>query len=122
VVPGTSAKVFIAQSQMLPLDPAVAGVSPAHDAKEISPVSPVVIKFSKPMDTKSVEAAFSTVPPVRGAFFWSPTRDELTFTPQGSGFPLHTMMEVHVAGTAEDAATGNRLPGGFASRFQTGSR
>jgi alpha-amylase len=121
-VPGTLAKIFIAQAQMLPLDPAVTRISPAHDAKEISTVAPVVIQFSQPMAVASVEAAFSTHPHVDGAFSWSPARDELTFTPQSPGFPPHTLIEVRVADTAKDAATGNRLPGGFAARFQTGDR
>jgi alpha-amylase len=121
-VPATSVKIFVAQSQMLPLDPVVAGISPAHDSGEIGAASPVVIQFSEPMDTESAAAAFSTVPQVQGARNWSPTRDKMTFTPQGSGFPPHTMIEVHIADTAKDAAAGNRLPGGFESRFQTGSR
>ena len=120
-VPGVTAKIFIAQSQILPLDPAVAGTSPTHDSKEISPVSPVVIRFSEPMDEKSVEAAFAISPSVHGAFSWSPTRETLKFKPQGSGFPPHTMMEVGIADTAKSATTGNRLPGGFESRFRTGS-
>jgi hypothetical protein len=106
---------------MLPLDPAVTGISPLHDAKGIAAASPVVIQFSEPMDTTSVEAAFSTRPHVSGALSWSSTRDKMTFTPQDSGFPPRTMIEVHIAGTAKGAATGNRLPGGFAARFQTGS-
>jgi hypothetical protein len=121
-VPGTSAKMFIAQSQMLPLDPAVANITPAHDSKGISLASPVVIRFSKPMNTKSVEAAFSTVPPVRGVCSWSPKRDAITFTPHGSGFPPRTMILVKIAATAKDAVTGNLLPGGFESRFQSGDR
>ena len=119
-VPGTSAKIFIAQAQILSLDPAVTGISPAHDSKDISPASPVVIHFSGPMDMESVEASFSTRPHVNGAVSWSPNRDEMTFTPQGSGFPPRMMIEVHMADTAKDATTGNRLPGGFESRFQSG--
>ena len=120
-VPASSVKIFIAQSQWLPLDPAVAGLSPVHDSRENKPGSPIVIQFSEPMDTESVDAAFSTAPPVHGACSWSPTRDEMTFTPEGPGFPPHTMIEEHIADTARDAAAGNRLAGGFESRFQTGS-
>ena len=71
VVPGTSAKIFVAESEIRPLDPVVTGISPAHDAKEIAPTAPVVIHFSQPMDTGSVERAFSTVPPVNGRFSWT---------------------------------------------------
>ena len=121
-VPAISVRIFIAESEMLPLDPVVAGISPAHDSRQAGPALPVVIQFSEPMDTASVEAAFSTVPHVRGAYSWPPTGDKMTFTPQGPGFPPDTMITVHIADTAKDAATGNRLPGGFESRFQTGSR
>jgi hypothetical protein len=68
-----------------------------------------------------VEAAFSTVPQIQGAFSWSPTHDKMTFTPRGSGFPPHTMIGLHIADSAKGAMTGNRLPGGFESRFQTGN-
>ena len=120
-MPGTSAKIFIAQSQLLPLDPAVVAVSPAHDSRDAGVVSPLAVQFSEPMDTASVEAAFSTVPQIQGAFSWSPTHDKMTFTPRGSGFPPHTMIGLHIADSAKGAMTGNRLPGGFESRFQTGN-
>jgi glycosidase len=121
-VPATSVKMFIAQSQRLPLDPVVIGISPAHDSRNAGRLPPIVIQFSEPMDTASVEAAFSTAPQIQGLSSWSPARDKMTFTPQGSGFPPHTMIEVHIADTAKDATDGNRLPGGFESRFQTGER
>jgi alpha-amylase len=121
-LPATSAKIFTAQSQMLPLDPVVTGISPAHDSRQAGPAWPVVIQFSEPMDTASVEAAFSTLPRMAGAFSWPPTRDKMMFTPRSPGFPSDTMITIHIVGTAKDAATGNRLPGGFESRFQTGSR
>ena len=122
ILPGASAKIFIAQAQVLPLDPVVAQFSPAHDSKNISPASSVVIQFSEPMDTNSVEAAFSTMPNLSGKFSWSPAQDAVTFMPQGSRFPPQTMIEVRVAGTAKSGVTGNRLAGGFESRFQTGDR
>jgi glycosidase len=119
-VAGTAAKIFIPAAQMLPLDPAVVNVDPAHDSTEILPATQVVIQFSEPMNKKSVEAAFSTLPRVPGSFSWSPAVDALTFTPRGSGFPPHTMIKVRFADTSRSAATGNRLPGGFESQFQTG--
>ena len=117
---GSSAKVFIAQSQMLPLDPVVADISPRHDAHEIGSASPVVVTFSQPMNTRSVERAFATVPRVRGTFSWSATHDQLTFTPRDHGLPPHAMIEVKITDYARDAVAGQHLHGGFASRFQTG--
>src|ERR1022692_148467 len=76
-MPGTSAKIFLAQSQMLPLDPVVTGITPAHDSTSAGTATPIVIKFSESMDTRSVESAFSTSPVATGAFAWSPMRDTL---------------------------------------------
>ena len=55
-----SAKIFIAQSQQLPLDPVVVSNSPAHDATNVPVNASIVLQFSKPMDTNSVQSAFST--------------------------------------------------------------
>ena len=57
----TPRQIFIAQSQVLPLDPVVMDMSPAHDTAGVPTASPLVINFSKSMNTASVEAAFSTV-------------------------------------------------------------
>lgn len=70
-VPGTSAKIFIAESQIRPFDPVVTGISPAHDTKEAPSSVPIVIHFSEAMDTGSAETAFSTTPPVKGTFSWT---------------------------------------------------
>jgi glycosidase len=113
-VPGTSAKMFIAESDIRPLDPAVTSVSPTHDAHEVKTTEPIVIQFSEPMNPAAVEAAFSTTPQIAGAFSWSDAKDKLTFTPNGSGFPVETMVEVHIA-----ASAANHIYGGFGSRFET---
>ena len=47
-VSGISAKIFVAE--LLPLDPVVTAISPGHDAKEVSAVEPIVVRFSKSMD------------------------------------------------------------------------
>ena len=120
VVPGTSAKIFVAESEIRPLDPVVTGISPAHDAKEIAPTAPVVIHFSQPMDTGSVERAFSTVPPAKGAFSWSSARDEMTFTLENPGFQQQTMVTVRIGDTARAADSGRTFYAGFESRFRCG--
>jgi glycosidase len=117
-VPGFTAKMFLAESQMQPMDPIVTSISPAHDSNNVGITAPIVIHFSQPMDAVSVEAAFSTVPSVTGNFSWLPTHDALTFTPQDSGFPAQTMVEVHLAGTARDAS-GRSFYAAFESRFKT---
>jgi len=120
LVPGTSTKIFIAQSQLLPLDPAVTAVTPVHDAKEIPLTAPVVLQFGEAMDQRSVQSAFTTSPRIRGRFTWSSDGEAMTFTPRGSGWPANTLVAVRIAGTAKSTATGRRLPGGFEARFHTG--
>ena len=87
-VPGATAKIFIAQSQWLPLDPVVMSNSPAHWTTNVPTFSPIVLQFSKSMDTNSVQTAFGTTPPVSGSFTWSAVNaanDTMTFTPNAAG-------------------------------------
>ena len=58
-VPGTAAKIFVAAAQFQPLDPVVTSVTPAHDTANVATGSTVVLRFSKPMNTNSVTAAFN---------------------------------------------------------------
>jgi glycosidase len=117
-LPGTSAKIFIAQTDWKPLDPAVISNSPAHDAKEIPPDAPIVIRFSEPMDTASVERAFLTTPSVKGKFSWSQSGDEMTFTPDG--FPPRSLVLVRISDTAHGAVSGKNFYAGFESRYFCG--
>lgn len=117
-MPGSSAKIFVAQSQWLPLDPVVVKVFPAHDAAGVPCRTPLVVQFSKAMDTNSVIGAFSTAPQVKGSFAWSATGDTLTFTPAVS-WPSMSTVAVRIADTARDAVSGNRFQAGFESRFTT---
>jgi hypothetical protein len=121
-LPGTSAKVFVAEDQIRPLDPVVTMISPRHDAGEISPATPIQVHFSMPMDTKSVEHAFSTSPPVDGAFSWSSAHDVLTFTPAGRSFPAGSLVTVRVGDGAHDAIAGRTFYAGFESRYHCRSR
>jgi glycosidase len=119
LVPGTAAKIFIAQPQMLPLDPVVTSITPPHDSASVGAAAPIVIQFSQPMDIHSVESAFSTLPAASGAYTWSPARDAMTFTPGGAGFPAQTLVSVRIAATARAAASGNSFFSAFESRFKT---
>ena len=120
-VPATSAKIFIAASQWLPLDPAVTATTPAHDASGVATVAPLLLQFSQPMDTGSVVSAFSTLPAATGTFSWSLAHDALTFTPGGAGFPTQTLVTVRLADTARADASSNTFYAGFESRFKTGT-
>ena len=120
VVPGTSAKIFVPEADVRPLDPVVTVISPAHDAKEISPGKSIVIHFSQPMDVASVENAFSTEPSMKGTFLWSSTGDVMTFTPDGAGFKPGTMVTVRLSNTARAKVSGQTFYAGFESRYQCG--
>lgn len=118
-VPAMAAKIFIAQSQMLPLDPVVISNSPAHAATNVATSSPVVIQFSQPMDTNSVQTAFSVTPAVSGSFSWSPAHDTLTFTPGADGWAKESAVTIRLADSAKDAVAGKTFHAPYESRFST---
>jgi glycosidase len=120
LISATSAKIFVAEPQVRPLDPVVTRISPAHDAKEISLRTEVVLDFSKPMDTTSVERAFATAPSVKGTFSWNTKRDEMTFTPEKPGFPAQSTVSVELGETARDAISRRTFHAAFESRFSSG--
>jgi glycosidase len=120
-VPSTSAKVFVAQTDWQPLDPVVISNSPTHDAASAPTYLPIILQFSKPMDTNSVQTAFSTSPTINGTFSWSTAGDMMTFTPDGAGLPGLTNMTVRVTNTAMDALSGSPMFAPYELRFQTAS-
>lgn len=105
-VPGTAFKMFIAAALWKPLDPLVTNQIPSHATTGFSPTEPLTLQFSQPMDTNSVQTAFSISPPVAGTFSWNGTRDSLTFTPHGTGFAAQATNSVRLTnGVAADGAT-----------------
>ncbi len=114
-------KIFVAQSQFHPLDPVVVTQSPAHAAANVSNVGPIVLHFSKPMNTNTVQSAFSLQPPTAGTFTWSALGDTMTFTASGvAGFPLSTTNTVNLGTNAVDAVDGNSFYAPFETYFVTG--
>ncbi len=120
-VSSTSAKIFIAQSQQLPLDPVVVSNSPSHDATNVPINASIALQFSKPMDTNSVQSAFSITPAVGGTFAWSAAHDTMTFAPGGAGFSPLTMVLVRITNSAVDAVSGNAMFAPYQLQFHTGS-
>lgn len=118
-VPSTTAKIFLAQSQVLLLDPVVTTNYPPHSATAVPTWSPVVLQFSKPMDTNSVQNAFSISPAVGGAFSWSPANDTMTFTAGGAGLAGLTNIVVRVTNSAVDAVSGNAMFAPYELKFTT---
>jgi len=119
-VPGSSTKMFIAASRWLPLDPVVTQQVPAHAASSFVPVNPIVLQFSKPMHTTSVQNAFSLTPPTAGSFSWSADRKIMTFTPSGPGFAGLQRYDLRLGTNSIDSDDGKNLHGGFETFFITG--
>ncbi len=118
-VPAMTAKIFLAQTQLLPLDPVVVTNFPMHSATNISPLLPVVLQFSQPMNTNSVQSAFRAVPSVSGTFSWSPARDVMTFTPAVGGFAAATNITITVSNSAFATASGKTLYAPYSLLFRT---
>ena len=93
--------------------------SPAHWTTNVPTWSPLVLQFSKPMDTNSVQNAFSISPAVGGAFSWSPANDTMTFTAGGAGLPGLANFVVRVTNSAVDAVSGNAIFAPYELRFTT---
>jgi alpha-amylase len=117
-MPSMTAKIFIAQSLVQPLDPVIISQSPAHAATNISIGASVVLQFSKPMNTNSVQTAFSVTPTTAGTFTWSALHDTTTFTPSGGWLP-HTTNRVDLATNAIDSVSGNTFYAPFDTYFVT---
>lgn len=118
-VPGMTAKIFIAQSQWQPLDPVVISNSPPHWSANVPVFSPIVFRFSKPMDTNSVQAAFSVKPPIDGLFKWSAANEVMTFIPGGAGFAGSTNITVSLDNSAFDSISSNNFYAPFELKFTT---
>jgi len=119
VVPAMTTKAFISRSLLQPLDPVVLSQSPSHANTNVSVATPVVLVFSKPMDTNSVQAAFSVTPPKSGVFSWSALHNTMTFTPNAPGWPLLSTNQVHLSTNAIDSVDGLALYASFDTYFFT---
>jgi alpha-amylase len=118
-IPAGGVKILIDTAMWHPLDPVVVENSPVHDARDVSAHAPVVLHFSAAMDTNSVQKAFSTDPPVRGAFSWTAACDRVTFTPEGAGFPVGMEVRVRVGASAISAEGGRPLISLYELIFRT---
>ena len=117
-VPAMTAKIFVTQAEWQPLDPVVVSNSPSHDAANVPTSSPIVLQFSEPMDTNSVQAAFRTTPNIGGTFTWSAARDVMSFVASGTGLPGLTNIIVRLT-NALSAVSGKALFAPYEMRFRT---
>lgn len=121
-VPAGSTKMFVARAQWRPLDPVVVQQSPAHGASNQPVAAPIVLKFSKPMETNLTAAAFQLDPPASGTLVWSSNQTVLTFTPSmPAGLVGHTRYRVRVDTQAVDVVDQLHLFAPYESFLDTGS-
>jgi glycosidase len=117
-VPGTTAKIFVAQSHWKPLDPMVVSNSPAHDATNVPTGSAITLQFNQAMDTNSVQASFTTSPALAGTFSWSAAHDVVTFTTT-AGLPPLTNIIVRVTNSTVAAGSGDAMFATYQLQFHT---
>jgi hypothetical protein len=118
-VPGTAAKIFVALNDWKPLDPVVTACIQAHDATGVPINASLVFKFNQPMDTNSVQSAFSASPSVSGSFAWSPAKDAMTFTPGVEGFAKSSTVIVKISNAAVGAVGGKPMLASYQMQFHT---
>jgi len=118
-MPGSSYKMFIAQSQWSSLDPVVTSQVPAHAAGNVNVLAPLVLRFSKPMNTNSVHSALTITPSVSGTFSWNASRTEMTFTPGGLGFTSLSTNMIRLETNAMDSVDGKLFYAPFETFFAT---
>jgi alpha-amylase len=118
-VPGLSYKMYIGAADWRPLDPVVTNQVPLHGASNVAVTNPVTLRFSKPMDTTSVQAAFSVTPSVSGSFAWNASRTEMTFTPSGLGFTSLATNVIRLGTNAFDSVSTNAFFAPFETFFVT---
>jgi hypothetical protein len=88
------------------------------NSNNISPTNRISIRFDRPMDAASTEAAFSISPDVEGSFSWSETT--LFFRPDGDYLGENTEYEVTIAPSALDIDGEKILDEAYTWHFQTG--
>jgi len=117
-VPSGQAKLFISESLWKPLDPVVIAQIPSHGVSNVVATNSIVLTFSKPMDTNSVQNAFSVTPPAGGSFIWSANRTVMTYKPS-LGFIGSTTLVVRVNTNAFDTSSTNYFYAPFETFFRT---
>jgi len=122
---GVGATAFVDRSLVAQANPTVRLSSPVNNDTTVVVSVPVVISFSKPMDTASVRTAFSITPAVPGTLQWTNSNSTLTYAHAVYFEPWKTY-EVRVDTTARSAAgqafdgNGDGVPGDhYVLRFTT---
>jgi len=118
-MPGSSYKMFVAKIEWQPLDPVVTNQSPVHGISSVNVLNPLVLRFSKPMDTNSVQAALSITPPVSGTYSWNSSRTEMTFVPGGLGFASLSTIQIRLETNAIETVDSKKVFAPYETFFVT---
>lgn len=81
--------------------PEIVATDPAGSAQGVPTTTAVSVTFSRPMNTASVESAFSISPSVPGVFTWDPAATIMTFQPSEE-LTSGTVYTVSVSTVARD--------------------
>lgn len=113
----SSFKILVPETQRRALDPVVTSCAPMHGDGSVSGNAKIRIRFSKAMDTDSVERAFSTVPAMEGTFDWGGGAASFSYTPKAP-LPAGARVDLRLAADAADAE-GLKMHAPFESFFLT---
>jgi glycosidase len=114
---GNGYAVFVPITQALDFDPEVVDVSVAQGDSLVTPLDPITVTFSEPMNRTSVQNALSFDPQVTGTLTWNANSTAVTFTPSSS-WPSLSNMRLIITSSATDQG-GRPLTGGFEREFRT---
>jgi methionine-rich copper-binding protein CopC len=119
-VGSTSARspVVFATPSATAASPTVLASTPAHLATDVPATAAIALSFSTAMDRGSVEAAFSSTPPVSCAWTWS-SGDTLATCAHAAPLAASTSYTMNLSPTAKDIAGGSVLAPGFVFSFTT---
>lgn len=92
-------------------------LSATPDGRGNHPAGSIRIRFDRPMDTASTEAAFQIEPALSGSFSWGETT--LTFTPESGYLEENTDYTVTLASTARAANGEEILDAAYSWTFAT---
>lgn len=99
--------------------PSVVATDPSDGASDVSIGTTINVTFSTQMDVATVQAAFSSQPPVACGFAWDASETTLTCTPNAELAPA-TAYTVTIAASAS-SALGTALDAAFTLEFTTGA-
>lgn len=99
--------------------PKVVFTSPKDKDTNVSLNTKIMVTFSKPMDTASVESAFGTSPSTTGTFSWSAGKDTGTYAPSSTLAPNQSYT-VTIKSSAKDSG-GMGMQADYSFSFTTGA-